>query len=184
MSEVRLVRRRKIAENTVFDIFFDHIRSAAGSEVENFLVVSPRIKSESGYTGVAVLPILGDKLGLLRVYRHAVRQELWEIPRGLIDPGEDKERAAVRELEEETGLVAQSSHLSYLGTILPEPGVIDAKVAVFSVEVKAGPAAPAQEEIGILSFRFFSRGEVLELLKSGEVCDPYTVFAICRFMIS
>jgi ADP-ribose pyrophosphatase len=48
-----------------------------------------------------------DRVLLLRQYRPAVRQELWEPPAGLLDvPGEPLQAAAARELAEEADLVA------------------------------------------------------------------------------
>ena len=51
-----------------------------------------------------------DRVLMVRQYRHPVRMELWELPAGLLDvEGEDRETAAARELEEESGLVATST---------------------------------------------------------------------------
>ena len=53
---------------------------------------------------VAILPIVdADHVCLLRNFRPAVGEELWEIPAGTLDPGEPPDRTAVRELAEETG---------------------------------------------------------------------------------
>ena len=53
---------------------------------------------------VAMVPLLpgGDVL-LVRQYRHAAGDLLLEIPAGTLEPGEDPERAAARELQEEIG---------------------------------------------------------------------------------
>ena len=47
---------------------------------------------------------------------HATRSPRWDIPKGLAEPGEILRDAAVRELEEETGLVAPPAELCDLGT--------------------------------------------------------------------
>jgi 8-oxo-dGTP pyrophosphatase MutT (NUDIX family) len=47
---------------------------------------------------------------------HATRSPRWDIPKGLSEPGESLRNAAVRELEEETGLAASPVALRELGT--------------------------------------------------------------------
>ncbi len=44
-----------------------------------------------------------EEVILVRLYRHGVGQIIWEIPGGVIDPGETPLEAARRELMEETG---------------------------------------------------------------------------------
>ncbi len=50
---------------------------------------------------IALTP--ADKLLLVRQFRFGVHDFTWELPAGLIDPGESVQEAAIRELEEETG---------------------------------------------------------------------------------
>jgi 8-oxo-dGTP pyrophosphatase MutT (NUDIX family) len=61
---------------------------------------------------------------------------LWDIPKGLADPGEDHRAAALRELEEETGLVAPPEALQPLGLHRYRPGK---DLALFLWRVAAMP---------------------------------------------
>ena len=45
-----------------------------------------------------------DRVVLVRQYRYPVGRFVYELPAGLVEPGEDPRQAAVRELFEETGL--------------------------------------------------------------------------------
>lgn len=46
---------------------------------------------------------------------HATRSPRWDVPKGIAGPGEDHTAAAIRELQEETGLVARGDELVPLG---------------------------------------------------------------------
>jgi 8-oxo-dGTP pyrophosphatase MutT (NUDIX family) len=61
---------------------------------------------------------------------------LWDIPKGLADPGEAHDAAAARELEEETGLVAPVAALRPLGRHRYRP---DKDLALFLWQVPAMP---------------------------------------------
>src|SRR3954468_17631321 len=80
--------RDLLYENRVFRIYLDHLVEAVGHEVMDYLVVEPKYSTGDLITGISVLPIVGGRLGLLRVYRHAVRRLMWELPRGFVEPGE------------------------------------------------------------------------------------------------
>ena len=53
---------------------------------------------------------------------HATHSPRWDIPKGIAEPGESFVAAAVRELEEETGLVVAADALRDLGVHAYRPG--------------------------------------------------------------
>ena len=57
---------------------------------------------------------------MVRQFRYAMQQELWELPAGKLEQGEDPFEAAKRELEEECGLTAD--HYTSLGEFYPTVG--------------------------------------------------------------
>jgi len=61
--------------------------------------------------GVGVVPILEGNVILIRQFRISIERELIELPAGRLEPGEDPQSCAVRELEEEIGYRA--------GTLIP-----------------------------------------------------------------
>src|SRR3989338_7252366 len=61
--------------------------------------------SKGNYVGVVAL--YGRKIIIIKQYRYAIKKTVWEIPLGLIDKGESSEKAALRELEEESGYRAK-----------------------------------------------------------------------------
>ena len=56
--------------------------------------------------GVIIYAVTSDlkKVLLIRQYRYPIDNYVYELPAGLVDPGEDYRTAAVREVHEETGL--------------------------------------------------------------------------------
>lgn len=77
----------------------------------------------------------GEVLGVIQD-RPAIGREAWELPAGMIEPGEEPARAAERELREETQLTA---HLSLLTRMFVSPGFTDEEVLLY----RAGPLTPA-----------------------------------------
>jgi ADP-ribose pyrophosphatase len=180
---VELLKRRLVAENSVFRIYFDHIEGANGDSVPDFLVVHPKIRTNGDITGVSVLPITADgRLGLLRIYRHAVESELWEIPRGFLNAGESEVAAAMRELTEETGLRCAESDMRLLGSVMPEAGVIRGRNRVYAALrcVRVAPYQP--REMGHAEFRLFTPEECHQLIVSERLQDPSSILAYYRSM--
>jgi putative (di)nucleoside polyphosphate hydrolase len=64
--------------------------------------------------------LVTDRIRLL--LGHATRSPRWDIPKGLTEPGEAARDAALRELEEETGLRAEAAALTDLGRHTYRPG--------------------------------------------------------------
>src|SRR3982074_3642424 len=95
---------------------------------------------------VVVLPVLPDgRILLIRQYRHATRQYLWELVAGRMDPGETPKAAAARELIEETGYRAK--RLRVFLEIFPTPGFLEERMFILLAEgLTAGEAEPEEDE--------------------------------------
>jgi len=179
---ITLLSRKEVCRNSVFTVYFDHIRDAAGNEVTDYLTVVPHHRAANGVTGVAVLPVLENKIGLIRIYRHPLGGYCWEIARGFVDQAETPAAAALRELGEETGLVAAAESLRDLGTLAPEPGVIEARVQLFVAEgCTRGKAAPGSE-MGHREVKYFTRDELIALIDRGETMDSCTLVCCYRYL--
>ncbi|PCF49854.1 NUDIX hydrolase [Staphylococcus delphini] len=104
-------------------------------EVEKHKVALPN--NETAYRevvkhngAVAICALTPDQqVILVKQYRKALEQELLEIPAGKLEPGEDRESAAMRELEEETGYKAKK--LTLIGEVYGTPGFSNEKISVY-----------------------------------------------------
>lgn len=145
-----------------------------------------------GPPGVAILPLLSTRKIVVNInYRHATRSWEIEIPRGQKREGESLERAASRELKEETGY--QIAKCILLGTIAPDTGTQTSLVPVFCGEVShSGETAKEYSEAIVQNPAFskddlkqgFARGYI-EVLIKGEIVkancrDPFLTFAILQ----
>ncbi len=176
----RLRRRRLACENIRFEIFLDDVENPSGEIVHDYLVVAPKVRTGELITGVAVLPEVDGKLGLLHIYRHAIQRYLWEIPRGFVDPGESDRSSALRELEEETGLLCADADLESLGVFAPEPGILAARVHLFMAHRCRAIRPFSGEEFGHKEFCLFEPAQVSVLHDAGEIQDSSTLIACYR----
>lgn len=129
----------------------------------------------------AVVPFLSDPQGedpqilLIKQYRYAADGFLYEIPAGRLDPGEEPEACARRELREETGCTAKT--MQHLYTMYTTPGFTDEKIHIFlATDLEQGEAAREADEFLTVDAVRLSRA--LELVKSGELKDGKTAIGI------
>lgn len=125
---------------------------------------------------VAVVPLLegGDVL-LVRQYRLATGRTMLEIPAGIVDPGEEAEAAAQRELGEETG--QRAGKLERLGGFFVSPGFTNEFVHVFlATDLREVDMRPDEDEdIEVVRMPL---AEALRLVGSGEICDGKSVIGL------
>jgi 8-oxo-dGTP pyrophosphatase MutT (NUDIX family) len=181
MATVIVKSRRLAAENSRWQVYLDHIADEHGNEVADYLVVAGHHPRADRITGVAVLPVVNDKLLLVRVHRHPLGQMSWEAPRGFIDEGETPAEAARRELTEETGLQCAPDDLVPLGVYAPEPGTLAACGALFAAMRCVGVPKSTRDELGIGALRLVDRHEMAELVAAGEIVEAGTLILYYRF---
>ncbi len=130
--------------------------------------------------GACVLYVEEGKVLLVRQYRYAYGESIYEIPAGKLEKGEDPKLAAARELEEEAGIKATA--LSLLYVMYPTPGYTNEKIYIY--EAKGGEKTQAHLDEGeFLDVEYIPIERVKEMLKSGEIKDGKTIVALQAYML-
>lgn len=168
--EENRVSSRKIYDGKILKLFVDGVELPDGSESKREYV------RHCG--GAAVLLIEGGKVALVKQYRYVYGKEIYEIPAGKLDDGEEPIEGAARELEEETGYRAE---LKRLAEIYPSPGYTDEVISVY-MAVNAKFIGQKTDEGEFLSCEFVPLDEVVQMIERGEICDAKTVVAIYKYL--
>lgn len=114
---------------------------------------------------------------MVRQYRYAVGREVFELPAGKLEAGEDPFDAAVRELSEETGCSAK--HWEKLGYMLPTPGYSD-EVLYFYLATDLEKGEMSLDEDEFLSCERVDIDELIEKIENDEIHDAKTVFGLYK----
>ena len=164
----------KLFESKFITRYNVQYKTADGS-IKNYEMVSrsPDVKTledlQNNNAQAVVLiihDVTGQKILLNKEYRMAVGDYAYNFPAGLIDPGEDFETAASRELWEETGLkltkIQDVWPISYSAVgITNERSIVIIGIA----EGEFAPSTSAEEEI---EASWFTKNQMKEMLATEE----------------
>ena len=130
--------------------------------------------------GAAVLCVTDNRVLLVKQFRYLYGKEIWEIPAGKLEKGEDPLIAATRELEEETGYIAE--RLVPLLKLYPTPGYTDEVIHIFEAE-NSRSGRQKLDEGEFLDVELTALEDVLKMIESGEICDAKTVAAVYKYCL-
>lgn len=168
-------RGEKLASREIFRgrtvrLDVDRVRLPNGREMEIEMMRHPG--------AAAVVPLLdGGYVLMVRQYRYATEGWILEVPAGKLDPGEEPEACARREVEEETGY--RPGELEALGWIWTSPGFTDERIWLYL----ATGLAPARQELGqdeVLSVERLPLERAVEMAAGGELPDAKSTCALLR----
>jgi ADP-ribose pyrophosphatase len=127
---------------------------------------------------VAILPVHDDRCKLLRQYRYAIDQYIFEAPAGTMEPGEDPLKTAGRELIEETGFVAKT--IIPKGFIYTTPGYTDEKIFLFEARDLSPSDEYGKDEDEIIEVKDIATSDLNEMIINGTIVDAKTICLIHR----
>jgi len=132
------------------------------------------------FSGAAVvLPILDDgSIVLIKNYRFAVGEWLYELPAGMLEKDEDPQLCAARELTEETGYVA--GKIKKLGQFFSAPGATDEMMHSFL----ATGLRQGRQELEIyeqIEVEIFPEPQVRRMVTDGTIHDAKTIATLALY---
>src|SRR5882672_9769091 len=168
---VRILSSKTIYEGKIFGIRRDEVIEPSGVRVMREVITHPG--------SVVVLPVLPDgRILLIRQYRHATRQYLWELVAGRIDAGENVRQAAARELMEETGYHAQRFRVFL--DMFPTPGFLEERMYVLLAEkLTAGEAQPEEDER--ITTKAFEPAALERMIEKNVLRDAKTIAGLLYY---
>ena len=171
-EKAKVLHSEILYQGKVFRLQRDTVIEPGGVQVARDIVVHPG--------SVVVLPIFQDgRVLLIRQYRHAVGDFLWELVAGRKEPDETPAVAARRELLEETGYTAK--RLRKLLRVIPTPGFVNEWMWIFAAEnLIEGAAQPEEDEK--ITPRKFTMKQVDSMIKRGTLRDAKSIAGLLYYM--
>lgn len=166
---------RKLQENPVFSgrIIHVHVDTV---ELPNGNTSTREVVNHPGGVGILALDE-EDRVLTVTQYRYPYGKTLLEIPAGKLERGEDPYEAALRELREETGAIAEK--LTPLGEIYPTPGYCDEIIRIyFARDLSWGDTDPDEDEF--LQIQRIPLDQLAEDVLSGQIRDAKTAIAVMK----
>ena len=157
----------------IFTITVDRVTVPNGRTVTLDLVRHPG--------SVVLIPMHDDgRVVLIRQYRYSLDRWIWELPAGSLDPGEDAAAAAVRECEEEIGLIP--GRIEFAGAWYPTPGFCTEVMNFYRLgELRApdpdGPQAHKDPDEDI-RVEVFTLDEARGMIRRGAIVDLKTAWGL------
>ncbi|MBI5975333.1 NUDIX hydrolase [Staphylococcus canis] len=149
-------------------------------EVERHKVTLPNEKTSYREVvkhngAVAICALTPDqKVILVKQYRKPMEKVLLEIPAGKLEPNENPEDAAKRELEEETGY--KTEHLVKIGEVYGTPGFSNEKITIyFTEDLQKGTLNLDEDEF--VESVYYSIDEIKNAVHNNEIEDAKTLIA-------
>ncbi|MDQ3861543.1 MAG: NUDIX hydrolase [Actinomycetota bacterium] len=160
----------KLVETPYFALRSDRLRLPDGAIKDPYYVIERP-------DAAIVFPLTGEgEVVLVRQYRPAIRRLELGLPAGLVEKGEEPEKAARRELSEETGYAG--GEWESLGAVASSPSLKDNWAHLYlarGVELSASQQPDEYERLEIVTM---PAGELLPKIWAGEIVSSSGVAAI------
>lgn len=158
-----------VFKGKIFDIKHDEVELSNGAKSFRDIILHPG--------GVVIVAQKGEKIILVKQYRYAISEAIFELPAGKLEKGEDPFEAAKRELYEETGY--EASNWESLGYINTTAGICNERLYLYKAQI-TDFIGQKPDENEIIDYFEFDKNEVFDMIKKGEINDAKTICGLMR----
>ena len=171
MNLPKTIKSERLFHGRIIDLIIEDVEDAPGRIRKREIVSHPG--------GSVIVPLLdnGDVI-LVRQYRYPHNKFILEIPAGKLEPNEDPLHAAKRELQEETGFMAEK--YEKLTTMLTTPGFCSEVLHIYLASglKKSEHGQHLDEGEQSLTVEYFPLSTVVDMIVRGEIGDSKTIAGI------
>lgn len=165
----KTVSSELVFKGKIFDIKHDEVELSNGAKSFRDIILHPG--------GVVIVAQKGEKIILVKQYRYAISESIFELPAGKLEKGEDPFEAAKRELREETGYIA--TNWQSLGYINTTAGICNERLYLYKAEI-GDFVGQKPDENEIIDYFEFDKNNVFDMIKKGEINDAKTICGLMR----
>ena len=129
--------------------------------------------------GSCIVCEMNDKILLVKQFRYPYGKELYELPAGKLNEGESPEQTAIRELEEEGGVIAE--RVEKMFEVYPTPAYTNEIIRIYrAINVRKSTQHLDDDEF--LECCWFDKDTLREMIKKGEIKDAKTLIALLAIL--
>ena len=172
MSKATILSSRIAYKGGHVQVREDRVIEPAGYECSREIVLHP------GAVCVVARPAPNEVI-LIRQYRHAAGEELFEIPAGTLQSGEDPRDCAIRELEEEAGYRAAT--MTERARFWTTPGFTTEFMYLYEAgNLTKTEAHPEEDEA--IDVHIVPNSEALRMVDDGRIHDAKSILGLLRVL--
>jgi len=163
----KVLESNKKADFPLFKVFEDIVKLPNGLKLDYYRVEKIPV--------VVILPIISNKIVMVKQYRYPIKSDSLELPAGHVWPDEDPKECAIRELKEETGYSA--GKIEKILDYHPSTEYSDQVYHIFIAKnLKKGKTN--REKYELLDIEILDTESVIKKILDGHITDGRTITAV------